>query len=90
MTPAEFTDARHAMLMTQAGLARAFGVTRETISRIERGETIPALYALAMAGLTHRDGFERASIADIAGYVDLSYLLNAMFPPEAKSEGENG
>ena len=65
MTPAEFTAARRAIPMTQAELATAFDVTRETISRIERGETIPAMYVLAMKGLTHRDGFERASIAEI-------------------------
>ena len=52
MTPAEFTTARKAIPMTQAELATAFAVTRETISRIERGEVIPAVYVLAMAGLT--------------------------------------
>ena len=51
MTPAEFTAARKALHMTQAELAAAFSVTRETISRIERGETVRALYALAMKGL---------------------------------------
>ena len=52
MTPTEFTTARKSLSMTQADLAAAFCVTRETISRIERGETIPAVYVLAMAGLT--------------------------------------
>ena len=52
MTPTEFTAARKALAMSQAALAKAMGVTRETICRIERGETVPAVYRLAMAGLT--------------------------------------
>ena len=67
MTPIEFTAARKSLHMTQAERAHAFAVTRGTICRLERGETIPPLYALAMDGLTHRDGFERVSINDIAG-----------------------
>ena len=48
MTPAEFTAARKALAMSQAEMAKAMGVTRETICRIERGETIPKVYQLAI------------------------------------------
>ena len=53
MTPAEFTAVRKYLAMSQAALAAHFGVTRETICRIERGETVPAVYRLAMRWLLH-------------------------------------
>ena len=51
MTPAAFISARKLIGITQAETAAAFGVTRETICRIERGKIIPPLYALALHGL---------------------------------------
>ena len=62
MTPAEFTAARKALAMSQAALAKAMGVTRETICRIERGETVPAVYQLAMAGLQSRQSYPRFKV----------------------------
>ena len=51
MTPAEFTDTRKAMGMTQPQLAKAMDVSDRTISNIERGKEVPKVYQLAMLWL---------------------------------------
>ena len=48
MTPAEFTDVRKAMGMTQPALAQAMGVSTRTIASIEGGTDVPKVYQLAM------------------------------------------
>ena len=65
MTPTEFTAARKALAMSQSALAKAMGVTRETICRIERGETVPAVYQLAMWWLLHDHAIRAAITAPL-------------------------
>lgn len=50
LTPEAFREAREALGYTQAQLAEALDVTRQTINRYERGhEPIPRVVTLAMA-----------------------------------------
>ena len=65
MTPTEFTAARKALAMSQAEMAKAMGVTRGTICRIERGETVPAVYQLAMWWLLHDHAIRAAITAPL-------------------------
>ena len=55
MTPAELTASRTQLGLSQAGLSRALGVDRATVSKWESGQhPIPVHIALAMEALHHR------------------------------------
>jgi DNA-binding XRE family transcriptional regulator len=64
MTPDELHAARHALQLTQAGLAAALGLARNTIVRYETGRwTIPTAIALAVHALRA----ERALLTVLTG-----------------------
>lgn len=55
MTPAQLTDARLALHLSQADLARTLGVASNTVNRWEAGaRTIPTFLGLALDGIEYR------------------------------------
>ena len=55
MTPAQLTEARQDLVMSQAELARTLGVAANTVNRWEAGaRKIPPYLWLALEGLYHQ------------------------------------
>jgi DNA-binding transcriptional regulator YiaG len=55
VSPEQLTEAREALHLSQATLARTLGVAANTVNRWEHGErTIPPYLTLALDGIEHR------------------------------------
>lgn len=55
MTPLQLTEAREALHLSQVDLARALGVSANTVSRWHQGQrSIPPYLWLALEGIQHQ------------------------------------